>query len=176
MLAHVAVAFLSLSLASAARLATRLRLLLGPFCALLRSLATLRLCFLPLRRRFRPLRRPFNALLLRFLALSRGLLLTLDALLLRLLALGGSLRRLLLALLQPLLPLDFRLLHALLPLLERGLRGRLSLRLLNLWLLLRFATGLTTYRVVGLQSVTFYWHFVNVLALVVTAVQLSPSL
>src|SRR5207237_9124 len=48
--------------------------------------------------------------------------------------------------------------------------------LLNVWLLLRFATGVTSYRVVGLQSVTFYWHFVNVLALVVTAVQLSPSL
>jgi heme/copper-type cytochrome/quinol oxidase subunit 3 len=48
--------------------------------------------------------------------------------------------------------------------------------LLNAWLLLRFATGMTIYRVVGLQSVTFYWHFVNVLAMIVTTVQLYPSL
>jgi heme/copper-type cytochrome/quinol oxidase subunit 3 len=48
--------------------------------------------------------------------------------------------------------------------------------LLNLWLLLRLASGVTTYRVVGVQSATFYWHFVNVLAVVVTAVQLSPAL
>ena len=48
--------------------------------------------------------------------------------------------------------------------------------LLNAWLLLRFATAATAYRVVGLQSTTFYWHFVNVLAVIVTLVQLSPSL
>ena len=48
--------------------------------------------------------------------------------------------------------------------------------LLNAWLLLRLSTGLTTYRLVGLQSTTFYWHFVNVLAVVVTLVQISPSL
>ena len=48
--------------------------------------------------------------------------------------------------------------------------------LLNAWLLLRFATGVTPYRLVGLQSVAFYWHFVNVLAVIVTLVQLSPSL
>jgi len=48
--------------------------------------------------------------------------------------------------------------------------------LLNVWLLLRFARGVTAYRIVGLQSVTFYWHFVNLLAVIVTAVQLSPSL
>jgi heme/copper-type cytochrome/quinol oxidase subunit 3 len=48
--------------------------------------------------------------------------------------------------------------------------------LLNAWLLLRLAKGLTTYRLVGLQSTTFYWHFVNVLAVVVTLVQISPSL
>ena len=48
--------------------------------------------------------------------------------------------------------------------------------LLNAWLLLRFATGVTPYRVVGLQSTVFYWHFVNVLAVIVTLVQISPSL
>jgi heme/copper-type cytochrome/quinol oxidase subunit 3 len=48
--------------------------------------------------------------------------------------------------------------------------------LLNIWLLLRLTSGVTTYRIVGVQSVAFYWHFVNVLAVVVTAVQLSPSL
>ena len=46
--------------------------------------------------------------------------------------------------------------------------------LLNLWLLLRTATGLTTYRVNGLRAATFYWHFVNVLALCVLGTQLSP--
>ena len=48
--------------------------------------------------------------------------------------------------------------------------------LLNAWLLLRFAAGLTNYRLVGLQATTFYWHFVNVLAVVVTLTQVSPSL
>jgi heme/copper-type cytochrome/quinol oxidase subunit 3 len=48
--------------------------------------------------------------------------------------------------------------------------------LLNVFLFLRLWTGLTRYRLVGLQSATFYWHFVNVLALIVTLVQISPSL
>jgi cytochrome c oxidase subunit III len=48
--------------------------------------------------------------------------------------------------------------------------------LLNVWLLVRLAGGLTRYRLVGLESSTFYWHFVNALALVVTLVQISPSL
>jgi heme/copper-type cytochrome/quinol oxidase subunit 3 len=48
--------------------------------------------------------------------------------------------------------------------------------LLDAWLLLRLSTGLTTYRLVGLQSTAFYWHFVNVLAVIVTLVQISPSL
>ena len=48
--------------------------------------------------------------------------------------------------------------------------------LLNAWLLLRFATGVTPYRAVGLQATVFYWHFVNVLAVIVTLVQISPSL
>jgi heme/copper-type cytochrome/quinol oxidase subunit 3 len=48
--------------------------------------------------------------------------------------------------------------------------------LLNAWLLLRFIGGLTNYRLVALQATTFYWHFVNALAIVVTLTQISPSL
>ena len=48
--------------------------------------------------------------------------------------------------------------------------------LLNVWLLLRFAGGLTNYRLVALQATTFYWHFINVLAVVVTLTQVSPKL
>ena len=47
--------------------------------------------------------------------------------------------------------------------------------LLVLWMLLRTATGLTTYRLTGLRATTFYWHAVNVLALVVVATQLSAA-
>jgi heme/copper-type cytochrome/quinol oxidase subunit 3 len=46
--------------------------------------------------------------------------------------------------------------------------------LLNAWLLLRLTRGLTNYRLVALRSITFYWHFVNVLALLVVGAQLSP--
>jgi heme/copper-type cytochrome/quinol oxidase subunit 3 len=45
---------------------------------------------------------------------------------------------------------------------------------LNVWLFLRLLRGLTNYRLNGLQAVTFYWHFVNVVALVVLGAQLSP--
>ena len=48
--------------------------------------------------------------------------------------------------------------------------------LLNVWLLLRFVGGLTNYRLVALQATTFYWHFINVLAVVVTLAQVSPAL
>jgi heme/copper-type cytochrome/quinol oxidase subunit 3 len=48
--------------------------------------------------------------------------------------------------------------------------------LLDLWLLVRLATRLTTYRLVALRSVAFYWHFVNVLTVAVVLTQLSPSL
>jgi cytochrome c oxidase subunit III len=48
--------------------------------------------------------------------------------------------------------------------------------LLNLWLLLRFSAGVTRYRLVGLEATAFYWYFVSVLAVVVTLVQISPSL
>jgi heme/copper-type cytochrome/quinol oxidase subunit 3 len=48
--------------------------------------------------------------------------------------------------------------------------------LLNAWLLLRFLGGLTNYRLIALQATTFYWHFINVLAVVVTLTQVSPKL
>ena len=48
--------------------------------------------------------------------------------------------------------------------------------LLELWLLARLLGGLTNYRLVGLQTTAFYWHFVNVLAVCVVLTQLSPSL
>lgn len=47
--------------------------------------------------------------------------------------------------------------------------------LLEAFLVLRLFGGLTNYRLVGLQSSTFYWHFVNVLALVILATQLSAA-
>jgi heme/copper-type cytochrome/quinol oxidase subunit 3 len=48
--------------------------------------------------------------------------------------------------------------------------------LLNLWLLARLATGLTNYRLVGLQATTFYWHAVNVITVAVVLTELSPYL
>jgi cytochrome c oxidase subunit I+III len=48
--------------------------------------------------------------------------------------------------------------------------------LLNAWLLLRFARGLTSYGVAGLRAATFYWHAVNVITAVVLLVELSPHL
>jgi heme/copper-type cytochrome/quinol oxidase subunit 3 len=48
--------------------------------------------------------------------------------------------------------------------------------LLEAWLLLRLFGGVTRYRSVGLQATAFYWHAVNVLAVAVTIVQISPSL
>ena len=47
--------------------------------------------------------------------------------------------------------------------------------LLELWLLVRLLRGLTPYRVVALQVTSFYWHFVNVLALLVVLVQLAGA-
>ncbi len=47
---------------------------------------------------------------------------------------------------------------------------------LNLWLLARLARGLTRYRVVGLRATVFYWLAVDVITVVVVAVQLSPRL
>jgi heme/copper-type cytochrome/quinol oxidase subunit 3 len=48
--------------------------------------------------------------------------------------------------------------------------------LLTAWLVARLATRLTPYRLRGLQAITFYWHAVNVLTLLVLAVDLSPYL
>jgi heme/copper-type cytochrome/quinol oxidase subunit 3 len=48
--------------------------------------------------------------------------------------------------------------------------------LLDAFLLLRLAGGLTNYRAVGVQITAFYWHFVNALAIAVTLTTLSPSL
>jgi heme/copper-type cytochrome/quinol oxidase subunit 3 len=47
---------------------------------------------------------------------------------------------------------------------------------LNCWLLARLGHGLTRYRVVGLRAVVFYWLAVDVITIVVVAVQLSPRL
>jgi heme/copper-type cytochrome/quinol oxidase subunit 3 len=43
------------------------------------------------------------------------------------------------------------------------------------YLLLKLTRGLNGYRTVGIQSVSLYWHFVNVLAVAVTLSLLSPS-
>jgi heme/copper-type cytochrome/quinol oxidase subunit 3 len=48
--------------------------------------------------------------------------------------------------------------------------------LLEVWFVLRLFAGITRYRRVGLQTTAFYWHAVNVLAVAVTLVQVSPSL
>lgn len=48
--------------------------------------------------------------------------------------------------------------------------------LLTGWLLARLATRITPYRLRGLQAITFYWHAVNVLTVLVLAVDLSPYL
>jgi cytochrome c oxidase subunit 3/cytochrome c oxidase subunit I+III len=48
--------------------------------------------------------------------------------------------------------------------------------LLNLWLLVRLVTGLTSYRLVGLRVVAFYWYFVIAVSVAVGLTQISPSL
>ena len=48
--------------------------------------------------------------------------------------------------------------------------------LLDVFLLLRLARGLTAYRLVGVQAAALYWHAVNLLALAVTATLISPAL
>ena len=48
--------------------------------------------------------------------------------------------------------------------------------LLDVWLLLRLATGLTRYRLTALWATTFFWHFVNGLAVLVVLTQVSPAL
>jgi heme/copper-type cytochrome/quinol oxidase subunit 3 len=48
--------------------------------------------------------------------------------------------------------------------------------LLYAWLLARLATRLTRYRLVGLQSITFYTHAVNVITVAVLVTTTLPSL
>jgi cytochrome c oxidase subunit 3/cytochrome c oxidase subunit I+III len=48
--------------------------------------------------------------------------------------------------------------------------------LLSAWFVIRIRSRLTRYRIVGLQSTAFYWHAVNVITIVVLAVQLSTRL
>jgi cytochrome c oxidase subunit 3 len=48
--------------------------------------------------------------------------------------------------------------------------------LLVLGLLIRLVAGLTTYRAVGVRAVAWYWHFVNLMAIVVVLTIVSPSL
>jgi len=48
--------------------------------------------------------------------------------------------------------------------------------LLEAWLVLRLFGGSRRYRAVGAEATAFYWHAVNVLAVAVTIVLLSPSL
>jgi heme/copper-type cytochrome/quinol oxidase subunit 3 len=47
---------------------------------------------------------------------------------------------------------------------------------MNSWLLTRLGIGLTRYRVVGLRAAFLYWLAVDVITVVVVAVQLSPRL
>jgi heme/copper-type cytochrome/quinol oxidase subunit 3 len=47
--------------------------------------------------------------------------------------------------------------------------------LFNLWVLGRLLTGLTNYRVVTVRAVAFFWVFVNILTVLVTLTQVSPS-
>jgi heme/copper-type cytochrome/quinol oxidase subunit 3 len=47
--------------------------------------------------------------------------------------------------------------------------------LLDVWLLLKLARGLTPYRRVAVQAIAFYWYFVGVTALVVVGTQLSAA-
>jgi heme/copper-type cytochrome/quinol oxidase subunit 3 len=48
--------------------------------------------------------------------------------------------------------------------------------LLVVWLLWKLMRGLTMYRLNATQAVTFYWHAVNLLTLIVIGVLLSPHL
>jgi cytochrome c oxidase subunit III len=48
--------------------------------------------------------------------------------------------------------------------------------LFTVWLLWKLATGLTTYRMNATQAITWYWHAVNAITVVVFATLLSPRL
>jgi heme/copper-type cytochrome/quinol oxidase subunit 3 len=45
--------------------------------------------------------------------------------------------------------------------------------LFNLWLLGKLATGLTRYRVHAAQAIAWYWHFVNVMTLIIVGTLLA---
>jgi cytochrome c oxidase subunit 3 len=47
--------------------------------------------------------------------------------------------------------------------------------LMNVWLLARLLGGLTPYRIVGVRAVSWYWHFANVMTLLVVGTILSAS-
>jgi heme/copper-type cytochrome/quinol oxidase subunit 3 len=47
--------------------------------------------------------------------------------------------------------------------------------LLDVWVLVRLAGGLTEYRLTALRATALYWYVVVALALLVTATQVSPS-
>jgi heme/copper-type cytochrome/quinol oxidase subunit 3 len=47
---------------------------------------------------------------------------------------------------------------------------------LELGLLTLLAHGLTAYRTTGVRAIALYWHVVNLLAVLVTLTQVSPSL
>jgi heme/copper-type cytochrome/quinol oxidase subunit 3 len=48
--------------------------------------------------------------------------------------------------------------------------------LFSLWLLAKLARGMTLYRLNALQAISFYWHAVNVLTVIVTLTIVSPAL
>jgi heme/copper-type cytochrome/quinol oxidase subunit 3 len=48
--------------------------------------------------------------------------------------------------------------------------------LFDLWLLSKFATGLTRYRVRATEAIALYWHAVNVITLVVTVTLVSAAI
>ena len=48
--------------------------------------------------------------------------------------------------------------------------------LLSLWLIVKLARGLTMYRANALQGITWYWHAVNLLTLIVVGTILSATL
>jgi heme/copper-type cytochrome/quinol oxidase subunit 3 len=45
--------------------------------------------------------------------------------------------------------------------------------LLTAWLIAKLTTGITRYRIRAAQAIAWYWHFVNVLTIVVIGTLLS---
>jgi heme/copper-type cytochrome/quinol oxidase subunit 3 len=48
--------------------------------------------------------------------------------------------------------------------------------LLDVGLLIRLAGGLTSYRLTGVRAIALYWHFVNLMAIIVVLTEVAPSL